>query len=150
MSLIDEDGERSVRMAHLATVGSHAVNGVAELHSDLLQAVCSDFYEMWPEKFSNKTNGVTPRRFLALSNPGLRELITEAIGDGWVTDLDQLRELEPYADDAGVPATLARDQARQQAPVRGVCALRPHGIELDPSRCSTCRSSAFTSTSAST
>ncbi len=82
MSLIDETGERYVRMAHLACVGSHAVNGVAELHTELLkQTVLRDFYEMMPEKFSNKTNGVTPRRFMVLSNPGLSRLITEKIGD---------------------------------------------------------------------
>ena len=78
MSLIDEDGGKSVRMANLATVGSHAVNGVAALHTELLKRdVLHDFDELWPEQFTNKTNGVTPRRFLALSNPGLRELITE-------------------------------------------------------------------------
>lgn len=94
MSLIGEDGGKSVRMAHLATVGSHAVNGgVAALHSELLKAsVLKDFYEMWPERFGNVTNGVTPRRFLALSNPGgLRTLLDETVGDGWLTDLDQLR-----------------------------------------------------------
>ena len=83
MSLIGEDGGKTVRMAHLATVGSHAINGVAALHSDLLKAsVLKDFYELWPERFSNKTNGVTPRRFLALSNPGLRGLLDRTIGDG--------------------------------------------------------------------
>ena len=95
MSLIGEDGGKCVRMAHLATVGSHAVNGVAALHSELLKAsVLKDFYELWPERFGNVTNGVTPRRFLALSNPGLRELLDETIGDGWLTDLDRLRGLE--------------------------------------------------------
>ncbi|HEY6576257.1 MAG TPA: glycogen/starch/alpha-glucan phosphorylase, partial [Mycobacterium sp.] len=98
MSLIGEDGGKTVRMAHLATVGSHAINGVAALHSDLLKAsVLKDFYELWPERFSNKTNGVTPRRFLALSNPGLRGLIDRTIGTGWLTDLDRLRGLEAYA-----------------------------------------------------
>jgi starch phosphorylase len=101
MSLIGEDNGRSVRMAHLATVGSHAINGVAALHSELLKAsVLKDFYEMWPERFSNKTNGVTPRRFLALANPGLRELLDDTVGDGWLTDMTLLRGLEPYADDA--------------------------------------------------
>jgi starch phosphorylase len=100
MSLIGEDGGKSIRMAHLATVGSHAINGVAALHSELLKAsVLKDFYEMWPERFGNKTNGVTPRRFLALANPGLRELLDDTIGDGWLTDLRRLRELEPYAED---------------------------------------------------
>ena len=101
LSLIDESNPRSVRMAHLATVGSHAVNGVAQLHSELLkQTVLRDFAELWPEKFCNVTNGVTPRRFVALSNPGLTQLITSRIGDGWVKDLNQLRKLEPLADDA--------------------------------------------------
>ena len=102
MSLIGEDGGRSVRMAHLATVGSHAINGVAALHSDLLRdSTLRDFSEIWPERFSNKTNGVTPRRFLALSNPGLRALLDRTVGAGWTTDLDRLRGLEAYADDPG-------------------------------------------------
>jgi len=101
LSLIDESGERYVRMAHLACVGSHAINGVAQLHSELLKRdVLRDFYELWPQKFSNKTNGVTPRRWMVLCNPKLSELITEHIGDGWIKDLSQLRRLEPLADDA--------------------------------------------------
>jgi starch phosphorylase len=100
MSLIGEDGGKNVRMAHLATVGSHAINGVAALHSELLkESVLKDFYELWPERFSNKTNGVTPRRFLALANPGLRELLDRTIGDGWLKDLDRLHGLEPFVDD---------------------------------------------------
>lgn len=83
MSLIDEDGDRRIRMAHLATVGSHAVNGVAALHSELLKTtVLKDFYDMWPERFSNKTNGATPRRFVALANPGLRRLLDQRLGEG--------------------------------------------------------------------
>jgi len=101
MSLIDESGERYVRMAHLATVGSHHVNGVARLHSELLkQTVMHDFAELWPQKFCNVTNGVTPRRFVAVSNRPLTELITSRIGDGWLRDLDQLRQLEPLAEDS--------------------------------------------------
>jgi glycogen phosphorylase len=101
MSLIEEGDERYVRMAHLATVGSHRVNGVARLHSELLQqTVMRDFAELWPEKFCNVTNGVTPRRFVAVSNPLLARLITDRIGDGWLRDLGQLRKLEPLADDA--------------------------------------------------
>ncbi|HEV8540915.1 MAG TPA: glycogen/starch/alpha-glucan phosphorylase, partial [Verrucomicrobiae bacterium] len=101
MSLIDEHGERYVRMANLACVGSHAINGVAALHTELLkEGVLRDFYELAPAKFSNKTNGVTPRRFMALSNPALCELITSAIGESWLKDLDQLRRLEPHAEDA--------------------------------------------------
>jgi glycogen phosphorylase len=100
LSLIDESGPRSVRMAHLATVGSHAVNGVAQLHSELLkETVLRDFAGLWPEKFCNVTNGVTPRRFVALSNPRLTQLITSRIGDGWLKDLNQLRQLEQSAND---------------------------------------------------
>lgn len=101
LSLIDESGERAVRMANLACVGSHAVNGVAALHTELLKRdVLRDFYEIWPEKFSNKTNGVTPRRFLVLSNPQLTRLITDTIGEGWITHLNDLRQIETYADKA--------------------------------------------------
>jgi len=101
MSLIDEFGERFVRMANLACVGSFAINGVAELHSELLkQDVLKDFHEFSPEKFSNKTNGVTPRRWMVLSNPRLSTLITNTIGDQWIKDLDQLKQLETYAQDA--------------------------------------------------
>ncbi|MDO5287336.1 MAG: glycogen/starch/alpha-glucan phosphorylase [Actinomycetia bacterium] len=100
MSIIAEHPERAVRMAHLATVASTKVNGVAELHSQLLRdKVLPDFSELWPEKFTNVTNGVTPRRFLRLSNPRLSSIINDAIGTGWVTDLERLRELEPYAED---------------------------------------------------
>jgi starch phosphorylase len=105
LSLIEEGGGRSVRMAHLACVGSHRINGVAALHSELLRAdVLRDFHELWPEKFVNVTNGVTPRRFLALANPRLAALVTEAIGDGWPKDLERLRCLEPLAQDAAFRA----------------------------------------------
>jgi starch phosphorylase len=98
MSLIDESGEKYVRMANLACVGSHAVNGVAALHTELVKAdVLRDFFEMMPEKFSNKTNGVTPRRFMRLSNPGLSGLIASRIGDFWLKDLNELRRLEAFA-----------------------------------------------------
>ncbi len=102
VSLIDESGERYVRMANLACVGSHAVNGVAALHTKLLEEyVLHDFYEIYPQRFSNKTNGVTPRRWLALANPGLAALISRKIGDGWVSNLDQLCTLENHVDDVG-------------------------------------------------
>ena len=123
MSLIGEDGGKSVRMAHLATVGSHAINGVAALHSELLkESVLKDFFELWPERFSNKTNGVTPRRFLALSNPGLRELLDETIGDGWLSDLDKLRGLEAVRRRRHLPRQVACGQAGQQGAPRR---LRP-------------------------
>ena len=102
MSLIDESGERYVRMAHLASVGSHAINGVARLHSELLkQDVLADFHDFWPNKVCNITNGVTPRRWMALANPRLTRLISEAIDDHWLHDLELLRQIEPYAEDAG-------------------------------------------------
>jgi starch phosphorylase len=100
MSLIEEGPERHVRMAHLAAVGSHHINGVARLHSDLLvQTVMHDFAALWPGKFCNVTNGVTPRRFMAVSNPPLARLITTHAGNGWLHDLTLLRRLEPLADD---------------------------------------------------
>ncbi|MGZ5402006.1 MAG: glycogen/starch/alpha-glucan phosphorylase [Aeromicrobium sp.] len=100
MSIVTDDPDRSVRMAHLATVAGTKVNGVAELHSELLRdKVLPDFSEYWPDKFTNVTNGVTPRRFVRLANPRLSGLITEALGVGWLTDLERLQELEPYAED---------------------------------------------------
>jgi starch phosphorylase len=102
MSIIEEGSEQQVRMAYLAIVGSFSVNGVAQLHSQLLQqGLFRDFHELWPHKFNNKTNGVTPRRWLASCNPELAALITETIGDGWITHLDELKKLEPFAEDAG-------------------------------------------------
>ena len=102
MSLVEEGPEPQLRMAYLAIVGSYSVNGVAELHSDLLkQGLFRDFYELWPTKFNNKTNGVTQRRWLASANPELSRLIDATIGNGWVTQLDQLRGLADHADDAG-------------------------------------------------
>ncbi|MEZ4361006.1 MAG: glycogen/starch/alpha-glucan phosphorylase [Kofleriaceae bacterium] len=101
MSLIDERGVKAVRMAHLATVASHKINGVAELHSRLLrETVLRDFAEMFPERFGNVTNGVTPRRFIALANPGLRGLLDETLGGRWPRELDRLAELRPLAADA--------------------------------------------------
>jgi len=132
MSLIDENGGRSVRMAHLATVGSHAINGVSALHSDLLKgSVLRDFHELWPERFSNKTNGVTPRRFLALANPGLRALINQRLGDRWLTDMRILRDLEAHSDD---PAFCREWRAVKSANKQRLAEyVRMHtGIELDP------------------
>jgi len=132
MSLIGEDNGKSVRMAHLATVGSHAINGVAALHSELLKdSVLKDFYELWPERFSNKTNGVTPRRFLALSNPGLRELLDDTIGAGWLTDLTKLRGLEDFAED---PAFRDRWRAVKRANKSRLADFvkATTGVELNP------------------
>jgi starch phosphorylase len=111
VSIIDERGERSVRMANVACIGSHAINGVAELHTELLKTgVLQDFYRLWPDKFVNVTNGVTPRRWLALSNPDLAALITRRIGSEWIGDLDRLRELEPLAGDAEFRSEWAKVQ----------------------------------------
>ena len=101
LSIINESGERYVRMAHLACVGSHAINGVAALHTELLKEdVLADFHTLWPEKFSNKTNGVTPRRWVALSNPRLTRLISKQIGENWIKELSELKQLEPYAEES--------------------------------------------------
>ncbi len=101
MSIIEEGSCRHVRMAHMAAVGSCSINGVAELHTELLrQQLLPDFAEFWPEKFNNKTNGITPRRWLLKANPGLSALISEAIGPKWITDLEELRALERFADDS--------------------------------------------------
>ncbi len=106
LSIIDESGDKSVRMAHLASVGSHHINGVAALHSDLLsKTVLKDLYDVYPQRFVNVTNGVTPRRWVALSNPGLNGLITKTIGDNWVKRFeDEIRKIEPFSDDAGFRA----------------------------------------------
>jgi starch phosphorylase len=101
LSLIEENGGKQVRMANLAVVGSHSVNGVSKLHSELVKTVLfPDYARLWPGKFNNKTNGITPRRWLYKANPGLSALITEAIGDAWITDLDKLEDLLPLAEDA--------------------------------------------------
>jgi starch phosphorylase len=100
MSIIEEGNEKQVRMAQLAIVGSHAVNGVSEVHSDLLKRVLvPDFAQLWPERFSNKTNGVAPRRWLLKSNPRLSSLLTAKLGEKWITNLDHLKELEAFATD---------------------------------------------------
>jgi starch phosphorylase len=102
MSIIEEGQDRRVRMANLASIGSFSINGVAQLQSNLLKTrVLRDFYDLWPEKFNNKTNGVTPRRFMKLANPKLSDLISSKIGEGWLKDLEQIRELEASADDPG-------------------------------------------------
>jgi glycogen phosphorylase len=131
LSLIDERGERYVRMANLACVGSRAINGVAALHSELLkQTVLRDFHELAPEKFRNVTNGVTPRRFLMLSNPGLAELVTERIGEVWTRDHSAMRALEPLAHDAGFRADWQR--MRRAAKTRLAEVIRRHtGITVD-------------------
>ena len=132
MSLIEESPVKQVRMAHLAIVGSHSTNGVAAMHSELLRTtVVKDFADMFPARFNNKTNGVTPRRWLLLANPDLAGLITEVIGESWITDLACLRQLVPLADDAAF-----RDRfrlAKRAAKLRFVDWLRvSSGQVIDP------------------
>jgi starch phosphorylase len=132
MSLIDESYDHHVRMANLACVGSHDINGVAALHTELLKEdVLSDFNALWPEKFSNKTNGVTPRRWIVLSNPKLTALISDAIGDGWITDLDQLRKLESFVDDAGFRAKWREVKRANKAELASFIEKRA-GLSIDP------------------
>jgi starch phosphorylase len=132
MSLIDESGDRQVRMAHLASVGSRAINGVAALHSSLLrQDVLRDFAEFAPEKFHNVTNGVTPRRFLLLSNPRLSRLLAEKIGDRWVRHLDELRKLERWADDAAFQEAWRRVKRENKADLAAEIRERT-GVAADP------------------
>jgi len=132
LSLIQESPDRKVRMANLAVVGSHQVNGVAELHSKLMvENVFADFAALWPERFTNVTNGVTPRRWLAVSNPPLAALLDERIGNGWRRDLDQLVGLEPFAND---PAFLERWRGvREQAKQRLAATIHHDtGVLVDP------------------
>ena len=132
MSLIDESYDHHVRMANLACVGSHDINGVAALHTELLKEdVLSDFHALWPAKFSNKTNGVTPRRWMVLSNPKLAALISDAIGDGWITDLDELRKLEPFVDDSGFRAKWREIKRFNKSELASFAEKRT-GMPLDP------------------
>ncbi|HEU4491426.1 MAG TPA: glycogen/starch/alpha-glucan phosphorylase [Jiangellales bacterium] len=133
MSIIQEHPVRAVRMAFLATVGSAKVNGVAELHSQLLRdKVLADFSAYWPDKFTNITNGVTPRRFVRLANPRLSELITRSIGSGWINDLDRLRELEPLASDPGFLEEFAAVKAANKQRLAELLHDR-QGLVVDPS-----------------
>jgi starch phosphorylase len=137
MSLIDEgDGSfasKRIRMAYLAVVGSHSVNGVAALHTQLLkQDLLRDFNEMWPERFNNKTNGVTPRRWLLASNPLLSNAITERIGEGWTTNLDELRKLEPLVDDEAFRNEF-RDIKQRNKEQLATFIEREHGFAIDRS-----------------
>ncbi len=132
ISLVEEGAARKIRMANMAIVGSHSTNGVAAIHSDLLRrTTVSDLARMYPDRFNNKTNGVTPRRWLLLSNPGLSHAITEAVGDGWITDLDQLNKLRLLAEDKSFQNTFRR--ARRQAKFQFADWLRwASGQTVDP------------------
>jgi starch phosphorylase len=131
MSLIEEGPTKQVRMANLAVVGSHSVNGVAALHTDLLKSqLFADYNALWPEKFNNKTNGVTPRRWLLASNPELAGIITEAVGPGWITDATLLKKLEPMAEDAGfrrIFRAIKRDNKERLAAIVKV----ENGVSID-------------------
>ena len=133
LSVIEETGNRSVRMAHLACVGSHAINGVAALHTELLkQTVLSDFHRVTPEKFVNVTNGVTPRRWLALSNPRLSALITSRIGDAWLSDLEhELQRIEPFAADAGFQGEWCAVKRHNKEALAAIIKERT-GVAVDP------------------
>jgi len=132
MSIIQEWPEKQIRMAHLAVVGTFSVNGVAELHSNLLKGhILRDFSEIWPDKFSNKTNGVSPRRFIKLANPRLSDLITSRIGEGWLTDLEQLRALELYADQPDFRQAWREIKRQNKADLAAVI-LEHTGLQVDP------------------
>jgi len=132
LSLIDETGERYVRMANLACVGSHAINGVAALHTDLLREyLLHDFHELDPEKITNKTNGVTPRRWIALANPGLAALLAEKIGEGWIRDLEKIRAIEKFADNPSFRrAWIKVKRANKETLARRI--LDRCGVSVDP------------------
>jgi starch phosphorylase len=132
MSLIEEGAEKSVRMANMAIIGSHSVNGVSALHTELVKrTLVPDFYELWPERFNNKTNGVTQRQWLLKANPGLAKLITQVIGDGWITDLSRLRLLEPYASDPAFQDAFRKIKYRNKEELRTVIA-QVTGIPVSP------------------
>jgi glycogen phosphorylase len=132
VSLVDEEAGRKIRMANLAIVGSHSTNGVAAIHSGLLRTTTvKDLASVFPERFNNKTNGVTPRRWLLLSNPSLANNITEAIGDGWITDLSQLRRLTPFADDKAFRVAFLK--AKRDSKVRFSDWLKStSGVSINP------------------
>jgi starch phosphorylase len=132
MSIIGEGHVQTVRMANLATVGSYAVNGVAAMHSDLVKnTILKDFYDLWPDKFHNVTNGVTPRRFVQLSNPGLNKIMTELAGDNWAKEMSSLEKLEKLADDTDFQKTWS--EAKYSAKQRLAERIMKHtGVQVDP------------------
>jgi starch phosphorylase len=132
MSLIEEDGEKRVNMAYLSIVGSHAVNGVAALHSEIIKIdIFKDFYEMMPEKFQNKTNGITPRRWLLLCNPSLSDIIAEKIGEEWITHLDQLTKIKQFDEDPGFIRNV--QTVKQENKMKLASYLqKEYGVEINP------------------
>jgi starch phosphorylase len=132
MSIVEEGTVPQVRMANLAVVGSHSVNGVAALHTELLKSqLFPEFHQLWPGKFNNKTNGVTPRRWLLAANPQLASAITEVIGSGWVTNAEELRRLEPLADDAGFRRLFGRIKRENKLRLAAIVQAE-NGVALDP------------------
>ncbi|MFU8811621.1 MAG: glycogen/starch/alpha-glucan phosphorylase [Balneolaceae bacterium] len=132
VSIVGDGEDPVVHMAHLGIVGSHKVNGVAALHSDLLKkTLFRDFYELYPEKFTNKTNGITPRRWLRQCNRELADLITDTIGEGWVTDLDKLKKLEPYTDDKKFMASFVKIKQNNKKRMADYIEAK-RGIKLNP------------------
>jgi starch phosphorylase len=133
MSLIEEGTPKHVRMANLAVVGSHSVNGVAALHTELLEnELFHDFFRLWPAKFNNKTNGVTPRRWILQANPELASVLNEVVGPGWITDAEELRRLELVVDDAAFRRRF-REIKRGNKERLAEIILRENGVEVDPS-----------------
>ena len=132
MSIIEESQEKKIRMANLAIIGSHSVNGVAELHTNIIKNdLFRDFYEIYPDRFNNKTNGITQRRWLKLANPQLADLITESIGDNWITDLDELKKIEALADDKQFHEKWAHVKYQNKKHL-AKCIHKHLGIELNP------------------
>ncbi len=139
MSVIEEGPEQKVRMANLAIIGSHSVNGVAALHTEIIkEQLFRDFFELWPDKFNNKTNGITQRRWLKLCNRGLASLITSKIGDRWITDLSALRDLEPLADDPAFRKAWRGVKAANKALLGGYI-MSHNGIAVDPASIFDCQ-----------
>merc|ERR1711910_88006 len=133
LSCIEEDGEKRVNMAHLAIIGSHAINGVAAIHSELIKRdLFKPFYEYWPEKFQNKTNGITPRRWLLLCNPMLADLISDKIGDDWPIHLEQLAELKQWADDPKFQDEVMKVKQNNKNKLAAYLKEDP-GVDINPS-----------------
>ena len=150
MSLIEEGPVKKVRMAHLAVVGSHSTNGVAAIHSELLKTrVLPDFSAMFPARFNNKTNGVTPRRWLQQANPRLSELITRTIGPSWITDLAELRDLLYFIDDAAFREEFRAAKRTAKLAFAELAQSQHRGTSSTRMRSSTATSNASTNTSAS-
>ena len=132
LSIVDESDQRYVRMAHLASLGSHVINGVSEIHSELLKkTILADLYEIYPERFHNITNGVTPRRWMVLSNPRLAELVTNTIGDGWISHLGEIKQLESFASDPALIKKWHEVKHENKRDFAGIILDRT-GISVDP------------------